>query len=135
MRKVIDEPSAIKQATAPGLHASLQGWSRTLALVGRRLEDLLPHGRRPTSTRENLGRKVFVGGLNPATTLGDLHAYFSSFGVVVDSCVITDPISKESRGFGFVEFDTKIPEGLFEMEHIIDQRRCGVREYIDNSSS
>jgi hypothetical protein len=24
---------------------------------------------------------------------------------------------------------------LFEMEHIIDQRRCGVREYIDNSSS
>merc|ERR1719238_2554225 len=31
----------------------------------RRLEDLLPRGRRPTSTRENLGRKVFVGGLHP----------------------------------------------------------------------
>jgi hypothetical protein len=99
----------------------------------RRLEDLLPGGRR--STREDVGRKVFVGGLNPTTTTQDLLAYFSSFGVVTDSCVITDSMSNESRGFGFVEFADKIPEGLFDKTHIIDQRRCGVREYSQGTSS
>jgi RNA recognition motif-containing protein len=101
----------------------------------RRLEDLLPNGRRPTSTRENSSTKVFVGGLNPKTTTEDLRGYFSSFGVVVDGCVITDALTKVSRGFGFVEFDKIIPDGLFDMQHIIDQRRCGVREYSQSTSS
>jgi len=95
----------------------------------RRLEDLLPRGRRPTSTRENLGHKIFVGGLNPKTTSEDLRGYFSSFGAIADSCVINDTITSESRGFGFIVFEEKIPEGLFDKQHIIDQRRCGVREY------
>jgi len=95
----------------------------------RRLEDLLPRGRRPTSTRENIGHKIFVGGLNPKTTSEDLRGYFSSFGAIADSCVINDTITSESRGFGFIVFEEKIPEGLFDKQHIIDQRRCGVREY------
>jgi hypothetical protein len=101
----------------------------------RRLEDLLPRGRRPTLARENGGSKIFIGGLNPKTTTEDLNAYFSSFGAVADSSVITDAISKESRGFGFVVFEEKIPEGLFDKQHIIDQRRCGVREYSQSTSS
>jgi hypothetical protein len=99
------------------------------------LEDLLPGGVRRRATREELGRKVFVGGLNPTTTTEDLRAYFSDFGVVTDSCVITDSSSKASRGFGFVEFEGKIPEGLLDQQHIIDQRRCGVREYGHSTSS
>merc|ERR1719460_2302242 len=101
----------------------------------RHLEDLLPGGVRRRATREELGRKVFVGGLNPTTTTEDLRAYFSEFGVVTDSCVITDSSSKASRGFGFVEFEGKIPEGLLDQQHIIDQRRCGVREYGHSSAS
>jgi len=99
------------------------------------LEDLLPGGVRRRATREELGRKVFVGGLNPTTTTEDLRAYFSDFGVVTDSCVITDSSSKASRGFGFVEFEGKIPEGLLDQQHIIDQRRCGVREYGHSTAS
>merc|ERR1719482_2241145 len=101
----------------------------------RLLEDLLPGGVRRRATREDLGRKVFVGGLNPTTTTEDLRAYFSDFGTVTDSCVITDSSSKASRGFGFVEFEGKIPEGLLDQQHIIDQRRCGVREYGHSTSS
>jgi hypothetical protein len=101
----------------------------------RLLEDLLPGGVRRRATREELGRKVFVGGLNPTTTTEELRAYFSDFGGVTDSCVITDSSSKASRGFGFVEFDGKIPEGLLDQQHIIDQRRCGVREYGHSTAS
>merc|ERR1719453_1882645 len=101
----------------------------------RLLEDLLPGGVRRRATREEVGRKVFVGGLNPTTTTEDLRNYFSDFGTVTDSCVITDATSKTSRGFGFVEFEGKIPEGLLEQQHIIDQRRCGVREYGHSNNS
>jgi len=101
----------------------------------RLLEELLPGGVRRRATREELGRKVFVGGLNPTTTTEDLRNYFSEFGVVTDSCVITDSSSKASRGFGFVEFEGKIPEGLLDQQHIIDQRRCGVREYGHSTAS
>jgi RNA recognition motif-containing protein len=73
--------------------------------------------------------------LNPGTTSEKLRGYFSSFGEVADSCVITEPVTKESRGFGFVVFEEKIPEGLFEKQHIIDQRRCGVREYSQSTFS
>jgi hypothetical protein len=101
----------------------------------RHLEDLLPGGVRRRATREELGRKVFVGGLSPTTTTEDLRSYFSEFGTVTDSCVITDSSSKASRGFGFVEFEGKIPEGLLDQQHIIDQRRCGVREYGHSNNS
>jgi hypothetical protein len=83
----------------------------------------------------DIGRKVFVGGLNPTTTTEDLHKYFSTFGEVDDSCVITDAVTNESRGFGFVVFEEKIPDGLFDKQHIIDQRRCGVRAYTQSTSS
>jgi hypothetical protein len=109
--------------------------SQTGEKKARLLEDLLPGGVRRRATREELGRKVFVGGLNPTTTTEDLRAYFSEFGVVTDSCVITDSSSKASRGFGFVEFEGKIPDGLLDQQHIIDQRRCGVREYGHSTAS
>jgi heterogeneous nuclear ribonucleoprotein A1/A3 len=97
--------------------------------VERRLEDLLPRGRRAGSASEHLGRKIFVGGLNPKTTSEAMREYFAGFGAVADSCVIADATTQASRGFGFVVFEERIPEGLFDKQHIIDQRRCGVREY------
>jgi RNA recognition motif-containing protein len=60
--------------------------SRTGGKKTRLLEDLLPGGVRRRATREELGRKVFVGGLNPTTTTENLRTYFSDFGVVTDSC-------------------------------------------------
>jgi hypothetical protein len=114
---------------APGQHSDDPQAPSAGEKKPRLLEELLPGGVRRRVTREELGRKVFVGGLNPTTTTDDLRNYFSEFGVVTDSCVITDSTSKASRGFGFVEFEGKIPDGLLDQQHIIDQRRCGVREY------
>jgi hypothetical protein len=38
-------------------------------------------------------------------------------------------VTKLSRGFGFVEFDGGVPPKLLEIEHVIDQRKCGVKRY------
>jgi hypothetical protein len=101
---------------------------------GLLLEGLLPGGVRRAARRQEPGKKVFVGGLNPSTTGEDLRAYFSEWGAVTDCCVISDSSTKASRGFGFVEFE-EMPEGLFDKPHIIDQRRCSVREYGNSSAS
>jgi len=69
-------------------------------------------------------RKIFVGGLNPATTGQTLREYFATFGEVMDSKVIRD--GDKSKGFGFVQFKESIPAEVLDQTHIIDQRRCGV---------
>jgi RNA recognition motif-containing protein len=51
-------------------------------------------------------RKLFIGGLNHETTDDQLREYYSQWGAVVDCIVIRDPISKQSRGFGFVTYAT-----------------------------
>jgi hypothetical protein len=73
--------------------------------------------------------KVFVGGLSPATSVEMLRDHFSSFGRLTDVSVIKDPVTKLSRGFGFVEFEGGIPPNLLEAEHMIDKRKCGVKQY------
>jgi hypothetical protein len=96
------------------------------------LEKLLPDGRqRKPRLREDTNRKVFVGGLNPSTTAEGLRTYFEQFGVVSEASVVIDKVTRTSRGFGFVMFESEIPEGLLEMQHIIESRRCGVRDYGD----
>merc|ERR1719281_95296 len=140
MLKCMNDQSTNEKPTKKTEQANLQGAAKDDSPQAgekkmRLLEDLLPGGVRRRATREELGRKVFVGGLNPTTTTEDLRAYFTEFGVVTDACVITDSSSKASRGFGFVEFEGKIPEGLLDQQHIIDQRRCGVREYGHSTAS
>lgn len=49
--------------------------------------------------------KLFVGGLGQQTTEASLSAYFSRFGSIKDSVVITDRATGRSRGFGFVVFE------------------------------
>ena len=53
---------------------------------------------------ENL-RKIFLGGLNRATTDKDLMNHFQDFGTVLD-CVVICNSNKESKGFGFVTMAT-----------------------------
>jgi RNA recognition motif-containing protein len=102
------------------------------------LEDLLPgktrgfrrRRARPTRPAGNTApTKIFVGGLSPTSTSDTLRAYFEKFGVITDCAVVNEPGTKKSRGFGFVEFAEGIPAGLLEQEHIVGQRRCGVRPY------
>jgi len=105
------------------------------------LEDLLPGQTRGVRRRRNTrprrtdqaggssAAKVFVGGLSPHSTADTLREHFEKFGVISDCAVITEPGTRKSRGFGFVEFADGIPAGLLDQEHIVGQRRCGVRCY------
>jgi hypothetical protein len=103
------------------------------------LESLMPTGwrkrqrpsKRPAARTQKVpsGRKIFVGGLSPNSTAESLINHFSEFGKISDASVIHEAVTRKSRGFGYVEFVDKIPEGLLEKEHYIDQRRCGVRGY------
>jgi len=63
------------------------------------------------------------------TTTDTLREYFEAFGTVLDVAILADGETKKSRGFGFVEFDGGIPEGILDREHMIENRRCGVRRY------
>lgn len=53
-----------------------------------------------------MASKLYVGGLSFATTSDSLREYFSQCGTVQSAIVITDRMSGESRGFGFVEMST-----------------------------
>jgi len=63
------------------------------------------------------------------TTSASLRAYFEAYGEVLDCAVLADGTTKKSRGFGFVEFANEIPAGVTDRDHVIEQRRCGVRKY------
>jgi len=52
--------------------------------------------------------KVFVGGLDYSLTEALFHRHFSQFGEIVECQIIRDPLTKSSRGFGFVRY--KDPE-------------------------
>ncbi|XP_005187286.2 ribonucleoprotein RB97D [Musca domestica] len=70
-------------------------------------------------------RKLFIGGLAAETTDENLRKFYSKWGKVVDSVVMRDPVTKRSRGFGFVTF-TKIAmvdKAQASRPHIIDGKK------------
>ncbi|CAJ1952406.1 unnamed protein product [Cylindrotheca closterium] len=50
-------------------------------------------------------RKLFVGGLPPDVTNEEFRLFFEQFGALLDSVVMFDRETKNSRGFGFVTFE------------------------------
>lgn len=53
-----------------------------------------------------MGKKLYVGNLNFATTSEDLEQLFAQHGKVVSAEVISDRDTGRSRGFAFVEMGT-----------------------------
>jgi hypothetical protein len=107
------------ESYVPGLRGSRQANARNKR--AQRHEDTMSKGEGT--------KKIFVGGLCPDSTAESLRAHFAQFGEIADCVVINQPGTKKCRGFGFVEFADRIPEGLFTRQHIVDQRRCGVKPY------
>ena len=52
-------------------------------------------------------KKLFVGGLPWRMTNEELKDMFAEFGEVTDAFIPRDRETGRSRGFGFVEFETK----------------------------
>lgn len=69
-------------------------------------------------------RKLFIGGLNHATTTESLREYFSAFGEITNCIVMTDPVTKKSRGFGFVVYadPASVDAAQAARPHVVDGR-------------
>ncbi len=68
---------------------------------------------------ENNKKTIHVNGLAPEVTENELHEYFSKFGKVNRAYIIYSLGNvKKSRGFGFVEFDSKkVVKQIMAREH------------------
>ena len=53
------------------------------------------------------GMKLYVGGLDYNTSDQDLEKMFAEKGKVSSTTIIKDKYSGQSKGFGFVEFETE----------------------------
>ena len=54
-----------------------------------------------------MASKLYVGGMAYSTTSESLRQHFAQCGTVESATVITDRISGDSRGFGFVEMSNE----------------------------
>jgi RNA recognition motif-containing protein len=52
-------------------------------------------------------KKLYVGNLSYSTTEDDLHKLFTGVGAVTSVALITDRMTGQSKGFGFVEMETE----------------------------
>jgi RNA-binding protein Musashi len=65
---------------------------------------VVPANMEPEPSPEQLGAKVFVGGLPPQVDNTELKTIFEAFGTVADAIVMVDQVTQRSRCFGFVTF-------------------------------
>ena len=49
---------------------------------------------------------MFIGGLRWETQKSDLISHFQQYGTIIDAVVMKDPQTSNSRGFGFVTFQS-----------------------------
>jgi RNA recognition motif-containing protein len=54
-----------------------------------------------------MATKLFVGNLSYSTTDDRVRQAFSQFGQVLSATVVTDRATGQSRGFGFVEYESE----------------------------
>lgn len=63
--------------------------------------------RSPEEDASNPGNNLYVTGLSTRVTTADLEKFFGKEGKVLECSLVTDPRTKESRGFGFVTMETR----------------------------
>ncbi|CAH8631537.1 unnamed protein product [Dicrocoelium dendriticum] len=83
-----------------------------------------------------LGRKLFVGGLNPVTDDFKLKEFYSQYGTVTDAIVMKD-FAGRSRGFGFVTFgDSHMTDNACDNRpHEIDGRVVDAKKAVPRGES
>lgn len=80
-------------------------------------------------------RKIFIGGLSYSTDDEKLRKYFGAYGAVQDAVVMKDPISRRSRGFGFITFCDldSVDNALAHEPHTIDSRKVEAKRAVPRS--
>lgn len=76
-------------------------------------------------------KKLYVGNLSYSTTQDDLQALFTKVGVVTSVALITDRMTGQSKGFGFVEMETEkaAQEAIQQLNNqMLNQRNITVSE-------
>ncbi|XP_050544616.1 heterogeneous nuclear ribonucleoprotein 87F-like isoform X2 [Daktulosphaira vitifoliae] len=88
-------------------------------------------------TNENIDepeqfRKLFIGGLNYTTTNDSLKEFFEKWGEIVDVVVMKDPVTKRSRGFGFITYSkaTMVDDAMANRPHKIDGREVETKRAV-----
>ncbi|CAI5735220.1 unnamed protein product [Hyaloperonospora brassicae] len=81
--------------------------------------------------------KIFIGGLSYETTDEKLRSYFGAYGIVTDAVVMKDPISRRSRGFGFITYADPVcvDRALAQPNHILDSRRVEAKRAVPRAES
>ena len=85
-----------------------------------------------------MGKKLYVGNLSSDTTGADLEALFSQVGQCLSANVITDRVTGQSRGFGFVEMklDGDVQKAIAQLNgKELKGRALKVNEARERSSS
>ena len=80
-----------------------------------------------------MASKLYVGGLPYATTSEGLRRHFAQCGAVESATVVTDRLSGQSRGFGFVEMSTEA-EAKAAVEALNSQMLEGRRLKVEMAS-
>ncbi len=78
-----------------------------------------------------MAKKLYVGNLGYSTTEDELRALFAEVGSVVSVNIITDRMSGQSKGFGFVEMETEVAaqEAIKRFDNYeLNQRQLKVNE-------
>ncbi|KAG7382488.1 hypothetical protein PHYPSEUDO_004823 [Phytophthora pseudosyringae] len=66
-----------------------------------------------------------------------LRSYFGAYGMVTDAVVMKDPISRRSRGFGFITYADPacVDRALAQPNHILDSRRVEAKRAVPRAES
>lgn len=52
-----------------------------------------------------MSKKIYVGNMNYSTTEHELEELFAQYGSVMNVNIVTDRLTNQSKGFGFVEME------------------------------
>ena len=82
-------------------------------------------------------KNIFVGGLAPTVTEDEFKRYFKQFGNIIDVVVMSDHISKRTRGFGFITFDFEeaVDKVLMNDFHELHEKMVEVKRALLFSSA
>lgn len=87
---------------------------------------------------DEISRKIFLGGLNKATTEAGLEKYFSKLGEIEDILINRNMEDGSSRGCGFLLFKNhEVAQNLLAQNkhHLIDGSYVEVKQCYEKSRS